>query len=87
MHHGWGHLNFWPLGEVHGDQEVSVSPVTLWEGSSDVDGDFLEGCSSALICGSGPSAGCTSVTLMTPPVHIIPQVQPVVTLPDCQWTC
>jgi hypothetical protein len=37
-------INFWPLGEiVHGNQEVSISPLDLWKGSCGDDGDLSNG--------------------------------------------
>ena len=65
-----------------------VSPVAVREGSSNVDGNPLEGCSDvflvhqALTSDSGTLAGCTGATLVTPPLVVAHQMQPIVPLPD-----
>ena len=64
---------FGPLcGVIHGDQEISVSPLALREWPSNVDCNPLESSPDvilvhqATISGSLTSAGVTDVTLLTP---------------------
>ena len=70
-------IYFWPLCEIiHGDQEISVSFVTVRERPSNVDCDPLERCPDVILVhqppafGSWPSACGTGVTLFTEPLVV-----------------
>jgi hypothetical protein len=57
-----------------------VSPVAAREGSSNVDGNPLEGCSDVFLVHQALTSD--SATLVTPPLVVAHQMQPIVPLPD-----
>jgi hypothetical protein len=85
----WDSIGLQPLGElVHGDREVSVPLVTMWEGVCYVNDYPLEWCHNTVLMHEAPAfdwraaTGCEGVTVLVPLLNTLSCLEPVLPLPD-----